>query len=128
MLPYFRKSETSWRGEGPYHGGSGPVAVQPIESPHLLHEQMMDTAAAAGFATTEDLAGSNPEGFARGEQTVDARGRRVSAATAYLGPAKGRRNLVIRTGALVRRVVFEGKIWGRGNRRARWTADHPGRS
>ncbi len=110
VLPYFRKSETSWRGEGAYHGGSGPMAVQPINSPHLLHDQMMQTAAAAGFATTEDLAGANPEGFARGEQTVDAMGRRVSAATAYLGPAKGRRNLEVRTGVLVRRVVFEGRI------------------
>ena len=109
VLPYFRKSENSWRGEGPYHGADGPVQVRPIDSPHLLHEEMMATAEAAGFATTEDLAGAHPEGFARGEQTVDDRGRRVSAATAYLKPAAGRRNLDVRSGVLVRRLVFEGK-------------------
>ena len=109
VLPYFRKSEDSWRGEGPYHGTGGPVQVRPIDSPHLLHEPMMATAEAAGFSTSDDLAGECPEGFARGEQTVDRRGRRVSAATAYLKPAMNRRNLDVRSGVLVRRLVFEGK-------------------
>lgn len=109
VLPYFRKLEDSWRGENIWHGKGGPVAIRPIDSPHLLHEEMMATAEAAGFATSEDLAGEQPEGFARGEQSVDARGRRVSAATAYLGPARGRQNLAIRSGILVRRVIFEDK-------------------
>ena len=108
VLPYFRKLEDSWRGDGPYHGVGGPVAVRPIDSPYLLHEQMMATATAAGFFNSDDLAGELPEGFARGEQTVDANGRRVSASTAYLKPALGRKNLEIHSGVLVRRVVFEG--------------------
>lgn len=109
VLPYFRKLEDSWRGESEYHGKGGPVAVRPIDSPFLLHEPMMASAKAAGFDTTEDLAGDKPEGFARGEQTVDAKGRRVSAATAYIKPALGRPNLTVRTGTLTRRVLFEGK-------------------
>ena len=109
VLPYFRKMEDSWRGESKYHGKGGPVAVQPIDSPFLLHEPMMESAKAAGFDTSDDLAGERPEGFARGEQTVDAQGRRVSAATAYIKPAMGRPNLTVRTGALTRRVLFEGK-------------------
>ncbi|MCX7676917.1 MAG: GMC family oxidoreductase N-terminal domain-containing protein [Alteraurantiacibacter sp.] len=108
-LPYFRKLEDSWRGESLYHGTGGPVKIRPIDSPHLLHEEMMATAANAGFATTEDLAGEVPEGFARGEQTVDERGRRVSSATAYIRPALGRQNLDVRQGVLVRRVVFENR-------------------
>ncbi len=109
VLPYFRKSENSWRGDNTYHGTGGPVDVRPIDSPYLLHEQMMETAEAAGFSTTDDLAGANPEGFARGEQTVDKKGHRASAATAYIKPALGRQNLDVRSGVLVRRVVFEGK-------------------
>jgi len=109
VLPYFRKSEDSWRGESEYHGKGGPVHVRPIDSPHLLHAEMMATAEAAGFSTTDDLAGACPEGFARGEQTVDRHGRRVSAATAYLKPAAERRNLDVRSGVLVRKLVFEGK-------------------
>ena len=109
VLPYFRKLEDSWRGESTWHGSGGPVKIQPIDSPHLLHEEMMATAEAAGYSTSDDLAGEHPEGFARGEQSVDAKGHRVSAATAYLGPAKGRRNLEVRSGVLVRRAVFEGR-------------------
>jgi choline dehydrogenase len=109
VLPYFRKMEKSWRGEGKYHGASGPVEVNPISSPLLLHEPLMTAAPKAGFPTSEDLAGDNPEGFARGEQTIDGRGRRVSAATAYLKPALGRPNLEVRTGALTHKVVFDGK-------------------
>ncbi len=108
-LPYFRKMEDSWREDSLYHGKGGPVRVRPIDSPHLLHEEMMATAANAGFATTDDLGGPNPEGFARGEQTVDDSGRRVSSASAYIKPALGRQNLDVRTGVLVRRLVFEGR-------------------
>lgn len=108
-LPYFRKLEDSWRGDGPYHGAGGPVRVRPIDSPYLLHEEMMASAANAGFATTDDLGGAVPEGFARGEQTVDDKGHRVSAASAYIKPALGRKNLDVRQGAQVTRVVFEGK-------------------
>ncbi|AKH43896.1 choline dehydrogenase [Altererythrobacter atlanticus] len=109
VLPYFRKSESSWRGDSDYHGTDGPIKIRPIDSPHLLHEPMMQTAEAAGFSTTDDLAGAHPEGFARGEQTVDARGRRVSGATAYLKPAMGRQNLDVRSGVLVHRLAFDGK-------------------
>jgi choline dehydrogenase len=109
VLPYFRKLEDSWRGDSNYHGTGGPVAVRPIDSPHLLHAEMMTTARNAGFDTSEDLAGAQPEGFARGEQTIDRRGRRVSAATAYLKPAMGRRNLDVRSGVHVHRLVFEGR-------------------
>ncbi|OYX47812.1 MAG: hypothetical protein B7Y87_00795 [Sphingomonadales bacterium 32-64-22] len=108
-LPYFRKMENSWRGKDDYHGVGGPVTIRPIDSPHVLHEVMMETAENAGFTTTEDLGGAKPEGFARGEQSVDARGRRVSGASAYIKPALGRQNLDVRTGMQVRRVVFEGK-------------------
>ncbi len=108
-LPYFRKLEDSWRGESEYHGVGGPVTIRPIDSPHVLHDVVMATAANAGFATTDDLNGAQAEGFARGEQSIDWRGRRVSGASAYLKPAMKRQNLDVRTRAQVRRVVFEGK-------------------
>lgn len=108
-LPYFRKLEDSWRGEGPYHGTGGPVTIRPIDSPHVLHDVVMATARNAGFATSDDLNGEVAEGFARGEQSVDWQGRRVSAASAYLRPAMGRQNLDVRTRVQVRRVLFEGR-------------------
>jgi choline dehydrogenase len=108
-LPYFRKLEDSWRGESDYHGTGGPVTIRPIDSPHVLHDVVMATAKNAGFDTSDDLNGAQAEGFARGEQSIDWRGRRVSGASAYLRPAMKRHNLEVRTHAQVRRVVFEGK-------------------
>ena len=42
-------------------------------------------------------------------QTTTRRGRRASAAVAYLRPAKGRNNLQIETSALAQRILFEGR-------------------
>lgn len=107
VLPYFRKMEASWRGENRYHGADGPVQVVPIDTTHLVHEPLMQAAVGAGFGNSEDLAAEVAEGFARGEATIDSRGRRVSASTAYLRPATGRQNLVVRTQALTHRILIE---------------------
>ncbi len=107
VLPYFKRMETSWRGAGPWHGGDGPLQVMPIDTRRLLHEPLMQSAAAAGFSTTDDIHGDHEEGFARGEITVDARGRRASTARAYLRPAMRRPNLQIITGALVTQVLID---------------------
>ena len=113
VLPYFKRMEKSWRGEGKYHGGSGPVEVNPITSRHVLHEPLMNAAGGAGFNNSDDLAGEVAEGFARGEMTIDKRGRRVSATTAYLKPAMSRPNLKVQTGAQAHRVVIEdGRAFG----------------
>jgi choline dehydrogenase len=107
VLPYFQRMESSWRGAGPYHGDRGPLPVTPINTANLLHEPLMQTAAAAGFRVTEDLHAQNEEGFARGEVNIDGDGRRASTSWAYLHPVLGRENLVVETGALTTRVLFE---------------------
>jgi choline dehydrogenase len=107
VLPYFKRLENSWRGAGPWHGADGPLPVRAIDTRRLLHEPLMASAAAAGFAVTDDIHGENEEGFARGEITVDARGRRASTAQAYLRPVARRANLVVATHALATRVCIE---------------------
>ena len=107
VLPYFRMMETSWRGAGPYHGDKGPLSVVPVQTEGRLHHPLMATAEAAGFNRCEDLHAETEEGFARGELTIDARGRRASTARAYLDPARGRPNLTVATGALTHRVLIE---------------------
>ena len=109
VLPYFKRMETSWRGAGPWHGGDGPLHVVPVATERLLHHPLMATADAAGFATTDDLSATRQEGFARGELTIDPRGRRASAARAYLDAALTRPNLTVVQGALARRLLFEGR-------------------
>jgi choline dehydrogenase len=107
VLPYFRRIEQSWRGAGPYHGDSGPLPVTPIDTSRLLHEPLMQTAAAAGFNITEDLHAQVQEGFARGEVNIDRHGRRASTSSAYLHPVMGRENLTVQLRALTTRVLFD---------------------
>jgi choline dehydrogenase len=107
VLPYFQRMESSWRGAGPYHGASGPLPVTPIDTSKLLHEPLMQTAAAAGFNVTDDLHAQVEEGFARGEVNIDRHGRRASTSWAYLHPVMGRGNLNIQMHALTTRVLFD---------------------
>ena len=57
VLPYFKKLESSWRGAVPYHGAAGPMPIAPNATTKLLHEPLMQTAAAAGYWTSEDING-----------------------------------------------------------------------
>jgi len=107
VLPYFKRMETSWRGAGKYHGDGGPLHVQAIDTSRLLHEPLYQTAVPAGFNTSEDIHGDVEEGFARGEVTIDPRGRRDSTSWAYLHPVMGRKNLSVTLGALVTRILVE---------------------
>ncbi len=61
----------------------------------------------AGYARTEDMNGYRQEGLGPMDRTT-YRGRRWSAAMAYLRPAQARPNLSVHSGALVTRVLFEG--------------------
>jgi choline dehydrogenase len=107
VLPYFRRSETSWRGASVYHGAEGPLYVAPIDTTRLLHEPIMEAARRAGYSLSDDINGAQPEGFARGEATIDRHGRRASAARAYLSSARTRPNLSIELHALTTRVLIE---------------------
>lgn len=107
VLPYFKRSERSWLGEGPYHGGSGELEVTVPEAACVLTDLVGAAARAAGHPVTPDYHGESAEGFMRMEMTVTRRGRRASTAHAFLRPAMCRRNLTLRTRALVTRVLLE---------------------
>lgn len=107
VLPYFRRSESNWRGAGRYHGGDGPLSINPIDTRHLLEDPLREAARRAGHAWTEDYDGDVQEGAARGDVAIDRRGRRSSSARAYLHPAMGRPNLTVITHAKAQRVIIE---------------------
>jgi len=118
VLPWFRKLESHWRGEGPFHGGDGPLSVQPHPAPSPLMANAVEAARAMGFPITEDFNGERTDGFGMPDFTIRD-GRRHSAADAYLRPALARRNLELRTGALATRVILdEGRARGVAWRRA----------
>lgn len=108
VLPYFKRSEQSWRGAGPYHGGSGPMAVSPVDARRVMFQPVAEAARHCGYPVSEDLHGEEAEGFAVPETTT-GRGRRASAYSAFLEPAMARRNLTVLTGAVSTKVLFEGR-------------------
>ncbi|MGO8861117.1 MAG: GMC family oxidoreductase [Acidimicrobiales bacterium] len=104
--PYFQRAET-FEGLGPRRGSGGPVRVSMVRARHPMTDAFVAAADAAGHAYTADYNGERQEGVGYGQANV-RHGFRHSAARAYLGSAWRRRNLTVATGALVRRVLFEG--------------------
>jgi choline dehydrogenase len=106
VLPYFKRSERSWRGETPHHGATGPLKTTPPGIANPLYDLFAAAAEKAGFPRSRDYNGAEPEGVAQPDMTIGD-GRRYSTARAFLRPALARRNLTVETGALARRVVIE---------------------
>jgi choline dehydrogenase len=108
VLPYFRRAEDRAEGGDAYRGEGGPLKTQYGTLKNPLHSAWMQAAKAAGYPLTSDVNGRQQEGFGRMDMTV-GKGRRWSAANAYLKPAMNRSNLTVLTHAMVQRVEFEGK-------------------
>ena len=106
-LPYFKKMETCLAGADEWRGGDGPIVLErgPASSP--LFGAFFGAVLQAGYELTTDVNGYQQEGFAEFDRTIH-RGRRLSAARAYLHPAMSRPNLDVRCRQFVTRIMFEG--------------------
>ncbi|HKR99134.1 MAG TPA: choline dehydrogenase [Candidatus Dormibacteraeota bacterium] len=106
-LPYFKRMETCLAGADDWRGGDGPLVFErgPAEGP--LFDAFFSAVQQAGYPLTEDVNGYQQEGFAKFDRNIH-RGRRLSAARAYLHPVMSRPNLDVLTMRLASRVVFEG--------------------
>ena len=62
----------------------------------------------AGYPLTDDVNGYRQEGFAAFDRNIH-RGRRLSAARAYLHPVANRANLTVASRALVTKIIFRGR-------------------
>jgi choline dehydrogenase len=107
VLPYFRRAETNWRGETPFHGGSGPWNVARNPRAPAIYPTMIQTARNLGYQELDDFHGPSQEGFGMADFTC-RNGQRDSGATAYLDPVGDRPNLTIVTEALTTRLLFNG--------------------
>jgi len=108
-LPYFKKMENCLADpKNPFRGDSGPLELErgPIKSP--LFAAFFKATEEAGYPRTDDVNGFRQEGFAAFDRNV-RRGRRLSSARAYLHPVMKRKNLTVKTRAMVSKVIFEGK-------------------
>ncbi len=110
VLPYFQRMET-WHGaddagrDDGFRGKNGPLHISRGPRKNPLFNAFIKAGQQAGYPTTPDYNGAQQEGFGAMEATI-YKGRRWSAANAYLRPAmkSGRVELVR---AFAKRVVIE---------------------
>jgi choline dehydrogenase len=106
VLPYFRKCEDNDTYDNKYHGKGGPLGVsQPIAALPIC-EAYFKAAAEIGIPRNFDMAGESQDGVGY-YQLTQKNARRSSAAMAYLAPARGRKNLTVKTGAQVKCIVID---------------------
>ena len=115
VLPYFKRMEAwddaghggdpGWRGtDGPLHVTRGPRS-------NPLFGAFVEAGRQAGYEVTDDYNGHKQEGFGPFDQTIH-KGRRWSAANAYLKPALKRPNCDMIRGLVERVEVTEGRATG----------------
>ena len=108
VLPYFRRMETSHGGEAPWRGTDGPLHITRGPRDNPLHHAFVKASTEAGYEATDDYNGHRQEGMGPADMTV-YKGRRWSAANAYLRPAIARGNVTLRTGVMVDQLLFDGE-------------------
>ena len=105
-LPYFKRSESSDRGENEWRGGNGPLGVSKGKLENPLFDALLEAGEQSGQGTSDDLNGYKPEGISRLDST-SKNNMRCSAATAYLRPALKRGNVTLFTSAFVTKIIIE---------------------
>ena len=115
VLPYYKRME-SWHsgghgGDPEWRGNDGPLHVSRGPRSNPLFQAFVDAGQQAGYQVTGDYNGQQQEGFGPFEQTV-WKGRRWSAANAYLKPALKRETCEVIRGHAQRIVIEEGRARG----------------
>ncbi len=109
VLPYFKRLERRiGEGEDTYHGRDGNLTVTDIDWRDPLCEAFIAGAQSLGIPRNKDYNGATQEGVSYAQRTIH-KGRRISAATAFLHPAMKRGNVTVRTRAHATEIVFDGK-------------------
>jgi choline dehydrogenase len=109
-LPYFRRMEDCLAAEpdDPFRGRGGPLGLERGPATNPLFGAFFEATTQAGYPPTDDVNGYRQEGFAKFDRNI-RRGRRLSAARAYLHPVMKRPNLTVTTRAFVTRILFDGR-------------------
>ena len=109
-LPYFKRMENCLAADttDQFRGKDGPLRLERGQVKNPLFGAFFSAVKQAGHPITQDVNGYQQEGFAAFDRNVK-RGRRFSAARAYLHPVKRRRNLTVQCRALATKLITEGK-------------------
>src|SRR5262245_44024440 len=95
-------------GADDFRGGEGPLVLERGATRNPLFKAFFQAVQQAGYALTDDVNGYKQEGFGAFDRNL-YRGRRLSAARAYLHPVTQRANLHVVTRAFVTKILFEGR-------------------
>lgn len=108
VLPYFKKSEDHWAGASEFHGAGGEWRVEKQRLSWPILDNVMQAAGEIGIAQSADYNNGDNLGFCYFEVN-QKKGRRWSAADAFLHPIKSRKNLTILTHTQATRLQLSGK-------------------
>ncbi|MET0592289.1 MAG: GMC family oxidoreductase N-terminal domain-containing protein, partial [Polyangiaceae bacterium] len=106
VLPFFLKSEDQARGKIPGHAVGGPLRVEDLRTVNPMSRSFVTACEQVGIRRNDDFNSGTQDG-AGIYQVTQKRGRRWSAAHAFLFPAMKRPNLVVARGVMVSRIVFD---------------------
>ncbi|MDO9416124.1 GMC family oxidoreductase [Pararhizobium sp.] len=108
ILPYFKRAEDNQRFADDYHSYGGPLGVSMPVSALPICDAYIRAGQELGIPYNHDFNGKQQAGVGFYQLTQRNR-RRSSASLGYLSPIKYRKNLTIKLGARVARIVLEGK-------------------
>jgi len=109
VLPYFKKCEQKiGAGDETYRGRHGNLKINDLDWRDPLCDAFIQGANSIGIPSNTDYNGAKQEGVSYVQRTTHKR-LRVSAAKAFLNPAKSRSNLTIITNALATKIMLDGK-------------------
>jgi 4-pyridoxate dehydrogenase len=106
VLPYFKRSESFADGGNDYRGDAGPLLTRRNPAQEDAYDAFVRAASELGYPYNEDYNAADQAGFGRLQHTI-GKGRRSSAAIAYLRPAQRRGNVTLITNAQVTRILVE---------------------
>ena len=107
ILPIFRSFEDNPFGASPVRGAGGPLRLTVPRDPDPMCEEMITAGTKLGLRRVDDINEADDERIAHTMATI-YRGRRVSAADAFLKPAMKRPNLHVVTHTFAQRLIFAG--------------------
>jgi choline dehydrogenase len=113
VLHYFKKSEDTKlkkllqkNSDGlSYHAQGGPLTIEEFEG-NDIDEKLLKATSELGYQVIYDINAENQLGFTTVQGTL-RNGTRCNSAKAFLGPAKGRKNLHVSKYAHVTRIIID---------------------
>ncbi|HNB77558.1 MAG TPA: GMC family oxidoreductase N-terminal domain-containing protein, partial [Rhodocyclaceae bacterium] len=108
VLPVFKSSEDHWQGGDSLHGSGGEWRVERQRLRWDILDRFAEAATQAGVPASGDFNRGDNEGVSQFEVN-QRRGVRWNTSKAFLRPALKRPNLKVVTGALIDRLILDGR-------------------